>query len=171
MKRMVANAKQFNVKGSTIYEDAERIRKTASNWMVKNNPAYRDPGYSAQPTPIPGELNGAVRSGAGSAFGTPTPQVARGGPVRLNITHKAKSATPAPPPKKEAPEERTDFVGKSFGEAQDLLMQEMIDYAPDAEYVLYQVQPPLGTDKGLGASRFSTFSRLSRRAVLPTTTK
>lgn len=53
---MVANAKFYNDKRSTLYEDAERVRKTASNWMTRHNPAYRNPGYVAVATPIPEEL-------------------------------------------------------------------------------------------------------------------
>ena len=56
-KRLVNNAKAYNDKKSIIYEDAEQLRKTASNWMVKHNPAYRDGNYVAVATPIPGEEN------------------------------------------------------------------------------------------------------------------
>src|SRR5438045_3899264 len=52
-KRMIANAKEYNEKGSEIYDDAERIRKALSNFMTKTNPAYKTPGYTAVPTPIP----------------------------------------------------------------------------------------------------------------------
>src|SRR3981189_535327 len=37
-KRMVSNAKDYNQKGSEIYDDAERIRKALSNYMTKHNP-------------------------------------------------------------------------------------------------------------------------------------
>jgi hypothetical protein len=53
LKRMVQNAKEFNVTGSKVYEDAERIRKALSNFMPKHNPAYKDQDYRAQPTPVP----------------------------------------------------------------------------------------------------------------------
>ena len=53
VKRMVANAKLFNDKRSAIYEDAERVRKTASNFFTKHNPAYRDPTYQALATSVP----------------------------------------------------------------------------------------------------------------------
>lgn len=55
LKRMVQNAKEFNVTGSRVYEDAERIRKALSNFMPKHNPAYKDQEYRAQPTPLPGD--------------------------------------------------------------------------------------------------------------------
>ncbi len=53
LKRMVQNAKEFNVTGSKVYEDAERIRKALSNFMPKHNPAYKDQEYRALPTPVP----------------------------------------------------------------------------------------------------------------------
>ncbi|KAF2403952.1 Bromodomain-containing protein [Trichodelitschia bisporula] len=53
LKRMVANAKNFNDKRSDLYQDAERVRKTASNWMTRHNPAYLDPTYVAVATPLP----------------------------------------------------------------------------------------------------------------------
>ena len=55
LKRMVQNAKEFNVTGSRVYEDAERIRKALSNFMPKHNPAYRDEEYRALPTPVPND--------------------------------------------------------------------------------------------------------------------
>ncbi|KLU88583.1 hypothetical protein MAPG_07569 [Magnaporthiopsis poae ATCC 64411] len=53
-KRMVSNAKDFYDRGTQIYDDAERVRKALSNYMVKTNPAYKlNPSYSAVPVPIP----------------------------------------------------------------------------------------------------------------------
>lgn len=139
VKRMVANAKFFNDKKSTVYEDAERIRKTASNWMTKNNPAYRNPAYVAQPTPIPGGLeNGKTGSGGPvNGVSTPTPAPST---VRLTLTNKAKSNTPAAPASASTPaatakgkELDGDFAGLTFQQAQDKLMSEMIKYV-DEEY-------------------------------------
>ncbi|KAK2596856.1 hypothetical protein N8I77_012745 [Diaporthe amygdali] len=54
MKRMVNNAKEFYSRGSQTYEDAERVRKATSNYMVKTNPAYKKiPNYAATPAPPP----------------------------------------------------------------------------------------------------------------------
>src|SRR5262249_3193594 len=61
---MITNAKQYNDKRSAVYEDAERVRKTASNWFTKHNPAYRDPSYVAVATPIPGDGNVATLGNA-----------------------------------------------------------------------------------------------------------
>lgn len=52
-KRMIVNAKDFYPRSSSVYDDSERIRKTLSNYMTKNNPAYQIRGYQAQPTPLP----------------------------------------------------------------------------------------------------------------------
>jgi hypothetical protein len=53
-KRMVTNAKDFYSRGSEVFDDAERVRKALSNYMVKTNPAYKlTPGYTCQPTPLP----------------------------------------------------------------------------------------------------------------------
>ncbi|KAL5615023.1 hypothetical protein BROUX41_005088 [Berkeleyomyces rouxiae] len=53
LKRMVQNVKEANNKKSQAFEDAERVRKAVSNYMVKHNPAYLDRTYSAFPTPLP----------------------------------------------------------------------------------------------------------------------
>lgn len=50
---MVTNAKEYFPRNSQMYEDAERVRKALSNYMVKNNPAYQKKGYTAVPTPLP----------------------------------------------------------------------------------------------------------------------
>ena len=58
-KRLVVNAKTYNDRKTLAFDDAERVRKTASNFMVKHNPAYKAGGYSAQPTPLPDEATSA----------------------------------------------------------------------------------------------------------------
>ncbi|KAI0545563.1 Bromodomain-containing protein [Xylaria curta] len=52
-KRLVSNAKETNDRNSTIFSDAERVRKAVSNLMVKHNPAYKAGNYQAVPTPLP----------------------------------------------------------------------------------------------------------------------
>ncbi|RDA86891.1 hypothetical protein CP532_1433 [Ophiocordyceps camponoti-leonardi (nom. inval.)] len=54
-KRMISNAKEFYPRSSTIYDDAERVRKALSNYMTKRNPAYATRRYQAHPTPLPPE--------------------------------------------------------------------------------------------------------------------
>lgn len=52
---MIQNARDFNARGSDVFEDAERLRKALSNFMRERNPEYkRNPGYTAVPTPLPG---------------------------------------------------------------------------------------------------------------------
>lgn len=54
LRRMVKNAKDFYPRTSQNFEDAERVRKAVSNYMTKNNPAYRlVTNYSSQPVAIP----------------------------------------------------------------------------------------------------------------------
>lgn len=54
LKRMVTNAKEYYNKNTQTFEDAERVRKATSNWMVKFNPAYKKiDNYAATPIPIP----------------------------------------------------------------------------------------------------------------------
>lgn len=54
LKRMVSNAKEYYPKQSTTFEDAERVRKATSNYMVKTNPAYKKiPNYAATACAIP----------------------------------------------------------------------------------------------------------------------
>lgn len=50
---MVQNAKEYNNSRTRVHEDAERIRKALSNFMPRNNPAYKDETYRALPTAIP----------------------------------------------------------------------------------------------------------------------
>lgn len=58
MKRMVTNAKEYYPRNSEVYDDAERVRKATSNYMTKNNPAYKlIPNYSAIATPVPAEAD------------------------------------------------------------------------------------------------------------------
>jgi hypothetical protein len=130
LKRLVANAKSFNEKGSDLYEDAERVRKTASNWMTRHNPAYRDKNYVAVATPIP-------EDGMGHMPITPYP--VRGGAERPSRAgRKSTSAAPPPPESNPVVEEEPDqypdsrFKGLTFQQTQDLIVQEFLEYI---EYV------------------------------------
>jgi hypothetical protein len=143
-KRLVNNAKAYNDKKSIIYEDAERLRKTASNWMVKHNPAYRVNGYQAVATPVPGEEP--------VPYGKPIPRIQPSTPKTpvptpdsterpRRAAAAAQSATPAPSKLRKsvstAPDEADDspdFKGKSFQQAQDQIIRELMDYV-EPEYV------------------------------------
>lgn len=149
---MVNNAKSYNDRKSAIYEDAERLRKTASNWMVKHNPAYRRDGYQAVATPIPGEEP--------VPYGKPIPRVHPATPKAAPSTPDAASTerprraaavaatqavTPAPSKLRNstsvAPEEvdSTDFNGKSFQQAQEQIITGLINYVePDSGLQIFQ---------------------------------
>lgn len=141
-KRLVNNAKAYNDKRSVIYEDAERLRKTASNWMVKHNPAYRDGSYVAVATPVPGE-EGTPSKPIPRVAATPravhTPAVTE--TVERPRRAAAQAATPAPSKLRQsasaAPEvaDNPDFDGKTFQQAQEQIVREIIDYI-EPEYVL-----------------------------------
>ena len=104
-KRMISNAKEFNQRGSDIYDDAERLRKALSNWMTRTNPAYKlIPGYTATPTPLPTEGGAAsddedaegepdseaeVTAPAPKARGRPKIQLKTSQPLRKSITPAA----------------------------------------------------------------------------------
>ncbi|KAK8164438.1 Bromodomain-containing protein [Phyllosticta citrichinensis] len=152
VKRMVHNAKQFNDKKSAVYEDAERIRKTASNFMVKNNPAYKNPSYTAVATPIPGEdaTNGhqltakrqlSERPKRTASATAPKPEVepeSQPDPTPSKTRHSERQPTPAKEAEK-AETGETDFTGKNFQEAQEMLIKEFIEYVePESGLTIYQ---------------------------------
>jgi hypothetical protein len=143
-KRLVNNAKAYNDKKSIIYEDAERLRKTASNWMVKHNPAYRVAGYQAVATPVPGEEP--------TAYGKPIPRIQASTPKPTVSTPDsterprraaaaAQSTTPAPSKLRQSASvaqdeasDGSDFKGKTFQQAQDQIIRELMEYI-EPEYV------------------------------------
>lgn len=142
-KRLVNNAKAYNDKRSVIYEDAERLRKTASNWMVKHNPAYRDGSYIAIATPVPGEEGSTPSKIIPRIASTPravhTPVVSES-VERPRRAAAAQAATPAPSKLRQsastAPEvaDNPEFNGKTFQQAQEQIVREIIDYV-EPEYV------------------------------------
>jgi hypothetical protein len=149
LKRMVQNAKEFNDSKSVIYEDAERIRKLVFNFMKVNNPEYKEnPGYSATPTEIP------THAGAPSQNGRQSVKTESEGPQPAPVKLKAKQSSVArssEPDRKSsiAPSAGTaedegeddggdddagddiDFTGKSFQEAQQMIVSYMLHYADD----------------------------------------
>lgn len=119
VKRMVANAKQYNDDASSVYQDAERIRKLLSNFMTKHNPAYKDASYQALPTPIPDAGDEATGSSA------PATRDHSEQPRKTTITLKAsrdrKSSVAA-----QDDSDPTDFGGKSFQQAQEHIIDGLI---------------------------------------------
>lgn len=130
LKRMVQNAKEFNVTGSKVYEDAERIRKALSNFMPKHNPAYKDQDYRAQPTPVPDDDDdeedeeSLALPTSNSSAGAPTPATIK---LRVNGSASRKNesgmASEAPVAEKE-----------NMQEDQLKIVEEMIELR-DPEFV------------------------------------
>ncbi|KAJ4383049.1 hypothetical protein N0V86_002277 [Didymella sp. IMI 355093] len=152
-KRLVNNAKAYNDKKSIIYEDAERLRKTASNWMVKHNPAYRDGNYVAVATPVPGEENMTPAkptprvASTPRAAATPTPSSAVATERPRRAAALAQPETPAPSKLRQsasaAPEPRTTGTRNastpSFQHAQEQIIQEVIDHTdPGGDLAIFQ---------------------------------
>lgn len=180
VKRMIQNAKDFNMPKSEIYEDAERMRKLAYNFMKVNNPAYRlDPTYSSFATPIPVERatldtnepgdeevsrrrNSSVRGRASAdpkSVQRSTEPRATGAvdPVNTNTNLDAI----------EGPD--LDLEGKSFQEAQQIIISELLSYT-DEEYV-ESVGPcrvthhHARTDETSGLEIFTPFVNLPSRKL------
>ncbi|KAL6712093.1 hypothetical protein ACN47E_003136 [Coniothyrium glycines] len=140
-KRLVNNAKSYNEKKSAVYEDAERLRKTASNWMTKNNPAYRDGNYVAVATPIPGEDSSTPSKPLRTASTPRAAQTPSTGadtaerPRRAAAVAAAQLATPAPSKLRHSAsaarlsgKDSTGFSGKTFQQAQEQIVSHIIDY-------------------------------------------
>lgn len=123
---MVQNAKDYNVKGSEIHEDAEKLRKASSNWMVKHNPAYKDKGYTPIMTPLPEDEQPEEAA--------QSKRTIRGG--RQTKEPKApgsrKSGTPAA---SGLQYDGVSFAGLTFQQAQEKIVEDMIHYKEDPELV------------------------------------
>ena len=158
---MVQNAKDYNEKDSEICADAEKIRKLVSNFMTKNNPAYRDPDYVPFPTPIPGEddeneeiaqpkaASGRRGSRRKSVQAPETGSVEKDGDVEVAsngtnmkrekraLTLNGPRSTSAGAPEDAAPLAQGSgsggpgFQGKTFQEAQEILLDELLDFTND----------------------------------------
>ncbi|KAK6003409.1 hypothetical protein QM012_009180 [Aureobasidium pullulans] len=139
IKRMVANAKQYNDDKSTVYQDAERIRKALSNFMTKHNPAYKDPNYIAIPTPIPGHDDDATASSA-----PPTRETSEQ-PKKITISLKANrdrksSAAPtaaSSPAVVQDDSDPTSFSSKTFQQAQEHIINALISHT-DQDLEIFQ---------------------------------
>ncbi|OAP63239.1 hypothetical protein AYL99_02466 [Fonsecaea erecta] len=121
LKRMVQNAKDYNSNRSSIFEDAERIRKALSNFMPKHNPAYLRPDYRAYPTPIPQELLDQVRRQSTSSEGTTAPERVKLVFPNPAVRRRQSEATPSTEPLSDA---REDVREEQLKFLQDLSEQE-----------------------------------------------
>ena len=142
-KRLIQNAKEYNEKGSEIYDDAERLRKALSNFMNKNNPGYKlSNGYKVEPVAIPTELDGAGsdvnaegeldsddEAEAEGLHGRRRP----GRPLKNSQAHAQRlSMTPAV---SESRYDGVSFSGLTFQQAQEKIVADMIRYKEDTESV------------------------------------
>lgn len=162
-KRLVQNAKEYNERESLIHKDAERIRKIVATWMLKHNPAYNDPKYVAYPTPIPVDI---PRSELADAAAGDDTHAEGESDQELAATDATASATPmseTPGPRRKpgrpfknppAPELETQrqassisgadhsiklggsFDGLTFQEAQEKILEEMVNYKEDEKLVV-----------------------------------
>lgn len=133
-KRMIANAKEYNQRGSEIFDDSERLRKALSNFMTRWNPAYKlIPGYTAFPTPFPATPEPIPQTEGGDsdedAPGEPeyevpatTTKKARGRPPK-NPQPQRTSVTPA---LSEFTYSGSGFQGLSFQDAQERFVDDCI---------------------------------------------
>lgn len=125
LKRMVQNAKDYNTAGSDIYEDAERIRKLVYNYMKINNPEYStNPQYVSFPTPLPEgteKTNGSATNGvAGRKRRRSTGVSAVDTPDETSSVAAGEVAAPT--------FEDQDFSGKTFQEAQEIIISGMLNH-------------------------------------------
>jgi hypothetical protein len=139
-KRMITNAKEYNEKGSEIYEDAERLRKALSNFMTKNNPAYKTTGYIAFPTPLPEEdaIGGSDIDAEGEVDPeAEAPPVKRkpGRPPKNPVAHAAQRLSTTPVIY-ESHYAGISYSGLTFQQAQEKIVADMIRHKEDPESVI-----------------------------------
>jgi hypothetical protein len=132
---MIQNARDYNARGSEIFEDAERLRKALSNLMREHNPAYKlVPNYTAFPTPLPIEDEEASDDTDDDdedaeevdSNDEPTPNLRRKPgrpPKNLQTQTQRSSATPALSDFQYA---GVGFEGLTFQKAQEKLVEDVI---------------------------------------------
>ena len=152
LKRMVQNAKEFNDSKSVIYEDAERIRKLVFNFMKVNNPEYKEnPGYTAVPTPIPNARAAPVQNGRHAVkteneVPEPAPtkiKLKQSSVARSSEADRKSSVAPSAATGEDGGDDDDDddevgeasndidFTGKTFQEAQQMIVSYMLRYTDD----------------------------------------
>lgn len=150
-KRMISNAKEYNQKGSEIYDDAERIRKALSNFMTKNNPAYKKPGYVAFPTPLPADdkpeedegenAEGSDEDAEGEVDmetfeQAPPMKRQRGRPPKnqpSNSVVNGRRTSVTPSSITDSQYASVGFQGLTFQQAQEKLVADMLEHKEDEE--------------------------------------
>lgn len=159
IKRMVSNAKQYNDDKSTVYQDAERIRKALSNFMTKHNPAYKDPNYVAIPTPIPGHNDDTASSAPPTREPSEQPRKITIS-LKANRDRKSSAAPPAassPAATVQDDSDPTDFTGKTFQQAQEHIINGLITYT-DQESVAPDMATRITANMSAGSKSSSHLS-------------
>lgn len=150
LKRMVQNAKDYNAPKSDVYEDAERIRKLVYNFMKVHNPAYENENYVSFPTPLP-----VTNTRAGAVDKDIEPDNGEHDHASESKEVGERPKRPAAPKSSEPPARTAsasvapsmgtdrfddgDFTGKTFQQAQEMIISELIWYTDD-EYALSSVK-------------------------------
>ncbi|KAG9229545.1 Bromodomain-containing protein-like protein [Amylocarpus encephaloides] len=147
-KRMIANAKEFNQKGSEVYDDAERLRKALSNYMTKTNPAYKlIPGYVAVPTPFPtepveapGDMEDAEGELDSEVEAVPV-SVAKKVRGRAKLPAKSQPSRKSIPPAIKGRDGGLAFSKLNFQQAQEKILENLImeKEQSDDEYGTFEV--------------------------------
>lgn len=136
---MVQNAKDYNNTGSEIFENAERIRKLVYNYMKVHNPAYtKEPGYTSFPTPLPEgaqERTNGARDDHSENGRSETParprRMTTAGSSEPRDRKASMTASVTPGAENES---GVEFEGKTFQQAQQMIIHELLHYTDD-EYV------------------------------------
>ena len=143
MRRLISNAKTFNTKTSSLFSDAEKIRKMLSNYMIKNNPAYKTGQYVPMATPVPENWNAPSAKQEASSDEDAGEEDAEGETdneepvsVQRETQSAARSSVPsisdnrpasATPAIQDAGNDEEGFEGKTFQQAQEKIVMELIN--------------------------------------------
>ena len=143
MRRLISNAKTYNIKSSSLFSDAEKIRKMVSNYMIKNNPAYQTGDYVPMATAIPEDWRPPTAKEQQPDEGAPGEEDAEGEtdneepvPAQKEPKSAARSSVPSTsdnrpasvtPAIQDAGDEEEGFEGKTFQQAQEKIVMEMIN--------------------------------------------
>ncbi|KHJ32582.1 putative bromodomain containing protein [Erysiphe necator] len=123
-KRMVLNAKEFNARGSLIYEDSERLRKVINNYMMKYNSAHKTTsGLAPLPISLPAEDNKPIDLKSPQRLNSEEPAMKKS--IRISrSSQNSKSTTNSILP--EPHDNEQSFEGLSFQQAQEKIVDDMI---------------------------------------------
>lgn len=133
LRRMVSNAKFYNLKGSQLFSNAERIRKVVAAVMPKLNPAYKDPNYVPFSTPLPDGEDEEPSFEEPIAEETPTHPVADDSELRDGRSESTKRVTASDAENEAGQDNPQTFEGETFQGALERIVVEAIRMK-DSEY-------------------------------------